>query len=137
MLAFLERNQNFSVKRADRRAISEREIKRFSRPPDIVEDQLDLRAWNDLAKLFFDPTKDDLGAFQTQSRRRAHVQPKLPGIHLWKEIAADERNKDKRRCQGQPGNQKRRFAAIEKALEQTRVARPDRDVSIVKPGVQP
>src|SRR5260370_18313536 len=136
VLAFLERHQNLSIESANRRAVSKRKVKRFRRPPDIVKDQLNFRLGDDFTKLFFHPAEDDLGALQAQSRRGAHVHTKLSCVHLRKEIAADEWKQYKSRCHHQPGKQECCFTAIEKTLEQSRVAGPDGDVTVVEPGVQ-
>ena len=92
----VQRDQNFAIRRADGRVITEREINSADREANIVEDILNFIGRNHFANHASYFVKTFFGCFQSRSDWRAHVQTKLARIYRGKEIAAEEWDKAKR-----------------------------------------
>ena len=92
----IERNQNLAVGRRDVRHVALREAAPGVRDPDVVEDGVDLAGRQRVANLLLDVGEPELGLLDARSRRRARVQPHLPGVHVGEEVAADHRDQQQR-----------------------------------------
>jgi hypothetical protein len=90
VLFFVQRNEDLSVKRSDRRTVTECQIERLRGSADIIQDQVNLIRGNYAADFLFYPAKYDLGIFQPGTGFSTNMQPELSGVHFRKKVPADK-----------------------------------------------
>ena len=71
-------------------AVAERQIDTRIREPDIVENRVQFRRGNHAANLGLHAGEDVLRLFDSSAGGTPDVQPHLSGVHIGKEILADE-----------------------------------------------
>ena len=90
MLARFQRHQNFTVERAQGRAVAEREVKAAIRQADVIEDVRNLARWNNFADGILHLGKLLLRFLDARAARAAHMETNLPRVDLREEIGSDE-----------------------------------------------
>ena len=86
----VERHEDFAVRRSNRDAVAQRQVDVVGQA-DVVVDHRQLARRNHLADVVLDLLEIDLRLLDPRARRAPHVQPQLPCVDSWKEIAPDER----------------------------------------------
>src|SRR5579871_5450502 len=124
-MILFQRDQDFTVANADRRAISEGEVKAAVRQANIVEDGVQFVGRDHASNFVLDVGEDHFRALDARAGGSARMQPDLTGIHRRKEIATDEihqaqRPKGKNRESRQHG-----AAMIQSPIEQPGISRSE------------
>src|SRR5437870_4432722 len=121
----LQTHQDVRILRADKARIAICRVDAAERQPDVIEDAFHLRRGDLPAYRIFHQVANARRLLNARSGFRADVQPELPAVGGWEEIAAEPWNQQESAAANRKKRRDEENAAIDHGGKQQLVADPE------------